>query len=1496
MTPSVELSSTDTVRLDLREAIMLPDPHWRRRFALLLAATAALSVLSAVSRAQQAPPDGVLVPGELIVQFRSGVSEERRNAVRAAYGAAVVRRYDELRMERIAIPADANPNALANAFAAHPEVEAAQPNFIRRTTSIGSPNDPYFVDGSLWGLTKINAPQAWSTYGTGSQTVVVADIDTGVNYTHPDLAANMWRNPGEIPANGADDDQNGYVDDVYGIDTANNDSNPADDQSHGTHTSGTIGAISDNGLGIAGVANNVRILACKFITSAGTGTDADAIECFNYVVALKQRGVNIRVTSNSWGGFRQGSPATAMKNAIDAAGDAGILNVFAAGNNGENIDTKPFDPASFTSPSIVTVAASDQSDARASFSNYGTTSVDLAAPGVSILSLYPGGFYISSSGTSMAAPHVAGVAASLFAHRPKLTVSEARDALLNSVDRLSQWTAWVATGGRLNAFQAVSVGVIGSPLVALTSPGNGAGFSAPATITLTATASDEDGSIASVSFYNGDSLIGNTTTNPYSVEWIGVSAGSYTLTAVATDDQGNSTTSTPVTVHVRQLSGGSGLVNVAATAAGATATASSSLSAAFPTSGAINGDRDGLNWGAGGGWHDGTSNAFPDWLQVDFSESQTVSEIDVFSVQDTYTAPATPTETMTFTKYGLTDFEAQYWSGAGWQTIPGTIVTGNNLVWRQFVFAPITTSRIRILVADAQDAYSRIAEVEAWGTTPASGNSPPTITLTAPANGASFIAPAAFMVAATASDPDGTVSSVSFYSNGSLIGVDTTSPYSVEMTAVPTGSYSLTAVAVDNQGAATTSTAITVNVSHAPPGAGLVNVAAAAAGATATASSSLSSSFPSGGAINGDRQGLNWGAGGGWHDATSSAFPDWLQVDFSASQTISYINVFSVQDAYTAPALPTETMTFTKYGLRDFEAQYWNGAGWQTIPGTIVTGNNLVWRQLVFAPVTTSSIRIVVANALANYSRIVEVEAWGSAPVVGNSPPTVTLTAPADGASFIAPAVFTLAATASDADGTISSVSFYSNDSLIGSRSTSPYSVEMTDVPTGSYSLTAVAVDSQGAATTSTRITVNVTHAAPGTGLVNVAAAAAGATATASSSLSSAFPTSGAINGDRKGLNWGNGGGWHDGTANTFPDWLQVDFNGSQTISEIDVFSVQDTYTAPSTPTETMTFTKYGLRDFEAQYWNGVAWATIPGTVVTNNDLVWRRLTFTPITVARIRIVITKALANYSRIVEVEAWGTAADSANSPPSIQLTTPTNGALFTEPATMTLVASASDADGSVQSVSFYSNGVFVGSDTTSPYSFDWINVPTGTYALTALAVDNDGATAVSATINVSVSSTGRLNVAAAAAGATASASSSASAAYPAGSAINGDRKGLGWGAGGGWNDGTSNAFPDWLQVTFSGNKTISQIDVFTLQDAYSAPVTPTATMTFTKYGVQAFEVQYWQGNAWHTIPGAVVTGNNLVWRQFTFAPIITSQIRVVVTKGLASYSRIVEVEAY
>src|SRR6185369_11415826 len=188
-------------------------------------------------------------------------------------------------------------------------------------------------------------------------------------------------NPLEIPGNHIDDDGDGYIDDVYGIDTVNHDSNPYDDQGHGTHTSGTIAAVGNNNLGVVGVNWRAKLLSCKFLDAAGSGTDAGAIECFNYIVMLRNRGENIRVSSNSWGESRSGPPSSVLRAAIDAAGDAGIINIFGAGNDGTDNDIAPFDPASYGSSSIIAVASSGHADEPSYFSNYGRTSVDLAAPG-----------------------------------------------------------------------------------------------------------------------------------------------------------------------------------------------------------------------------------------------------------------------------------------------------------------------------------------------------------------------------------------------------------------------------------------------------------------------------------------------------------------------------------------------------------------------------------------------------------------------------------------------------------------------------------------------------------------------------------------------------------------------------------------------------------------------------------------------------------------------------------------------------------------------------------------------------------------------------------------------------------------------------------------------------------------------------------------------------------------------------------------------------------
>jgi subtilisin family serine protease len=397
-------------------------------------------------------------PGELLVKFaaadvKSGRAFSRR--AHARMGATVIREFPTLGWQLVRLPGNYTVEDAIKHYLAQPGVEAAQPNYLYRLAA--TPNDPRYLSGEQYGLAKIGAPAAWDV-STGSTSVVVAVIDTGIKYTHEDLQANVWTNPGETPGNGIDDDANGYVDDIHGADTRNNDGDPADDHGHGTHVAGTIGAAGNNGLGVAGVNWNVRLMGVKLFDAAGVATTANAVAALQYVTMMRGRGVNVRVSNSSWGGPPEApDDDPALRAAFRAAGEAGILNVVAAGNSGRDTDAQPFFPASFAVTNLVSVAASDGSDLRAPFSNYGATSVDLAAPGVSILStVINSGKYGTSSGTSMAAPHVAGAAALLAAHNPALSAASLKATLMNTVDQLPQWSGITVSGGRLNVAAALA--------------------------------------------------------------------------------------------------------------------------------------------------------------------------------------------------------------------------------------------------------------------------------------------------------------------------------------------------------------------------------------------------------------------------------------------------------------------------------------------------------------------------------------------------------------------------------------------------------------------------------------------------------------------------------------------------------------------------------------------------------------------------------------------------------------------------------------------------------------------------------------------------------------------------------------------------------------------------------------------------------------------------------------------------------------------------------
>ena len=895
--------------------------------------------------------------------------------------------------------------------------------------------------------------------------------------------------------------------------------------------------------------------------------------------------------------------------------------------------------------------------------------------------------------------------------------------------------------------------------------------------------------------------------------------------------------------------------NVALQTNGGVATASNTASASYPASSVNNGDRKGSVWGAGGGWYNGKKNNFPEWVQLQFNGQKSIDEVDIFSIQDAYASPIVPTTTTLFTKYGVTAFNVQYCTdttaatctstGTGWATVTNGSITGNNLTWRTVTFPAVTTDRIRVQITATVDGYSRLAEVEAYGT---SGDSvlPTTSTIT-------WANPATI----TYGTP---LSATQLNATASVPGTFSYTPASGMVLSTGTQTLSTTFTPTDTAIYTSTTATVSVVVNKATPVISWANPAAITYG-TALSTTQL--------------------------NATASV-----------PGTFSYT--------------PTSGTVLS--------------AGTQTLSGTFTPTDTANYTS------TTATVNLVV-------NKVTSVITWASpaAVAVGTTLSATQLNATASVAGTFA---YTPAA------GTV-----------LSTAGTQALSVTFTPKDPANYT----------GATTS--LSLIVTGAVTRT---NVALQANGGVATASNTASASYPASSINNGDRKGSVWGAGGGWYNGKKGTFPEWVQVQFNGQKSIDEIDVFSIQDAFTSPIIPTTTTLFTKYGVTAFNVQYCTdptaatcgptGTGWTTVTNGNVTGNNLVWRTFTFPAVTTDRIRVQITATVDGYSRLAEVEAYGTAGGSVvpttpaitwanpaaitygtalsatqlNATTSVPGTfsyTPANGSLLST-GTQTLSTTFTPTDtvnytSATATVSLVVNkatpaitwatpaAVIMGTslsttqlNATASVAGTFAYTPAAGTVLSAMgaqtlfATFTPSDTANYTTITASVSLAVNGNVALQANGGVATASNTASANYPASSVNNGDRKGSVWGAGGGWYNGKKNNFPEWVQVQFNGRKTISGIDVFSIQDAFTNPIIPTTTTLFTKYGVTAFNVQYCTdptaaacgptGTGWATVTSGSVTGNNLVWRTFTFPTVITDRIRVQITATLDGYSRLAEIE--
>jgi subtilisin family serine protease len=738
-------------------------------------------------------------------------------------------------------------------YQANPGVLYAEPDFLVEAS--GTPTDPLW--DQQWDMVQISCPATWDSQ-TDANEVVVAVIDTGVDFTHPDLQSNLWTNPS--------DGSHGFTCMNGACVTGG-----SDDFGHGTHVAGTIGAAANNGIGMAGINWKVQLLSLKFLDSNGSGYISDAVLCFQKVTALRQQGFNIRVTSNSWGG---GGFTQSLKDAMAQAEAEGIVHVCAAGNSGDNADTSPMYPAAYDSRGIISVLASDQNDAGAYFTNYGLASVDIAAPGVSTLSTVPTGTcplcdpsgYKFLSGTSMATPHVSGVLAALLHKNPTLAANEARDVLLDpgSYDALSDPRAQsTSTGGRLNFAKALANPLLFSLVLnnfPVLTVGPDVFTSAGSEVNLTAIASDPDndplrtawaktGNTGSLWLFGSvlDTLFPDTTGNivSFTAPSLARTASVSYDVSVADGRGGGAHGREYVTVSPASSPGlpPSGTLTVSPTDAPAGSTITVSFPATDPEGGLVKWDLwIGQKGGASGrccfigsgsattvtldnaGVYRIATQAIDSTLNLSARPSAVVriggatGEPPIASATlDKQSGPVPLTVNIDMSASLDPDGRIQYYffdCGNGGLTAGSQISQGSCSYDKPGTYWLLLEVQDSSGNMDVVSAYVVATPVQSGG---GGDTTPPTVTITSPTPGATVSG--GVSVTASASDASG-ISKVAFYRDAAvLLGTATASPYVIswDSSTVSAGAHTLYAVATDNPGNSGTSTSVGIAVSIPVP-------------------------------------------------------------------------------------------------------------------------------------------------------------------------------------------------------------------------------------------------------------------------------------------------------------------------------------------------------------------------------------------------------------------------------------------------------------------------------------------------------------------------------------------------------------------------------------------------------------------------------------------------------------------------------------------------------